>query len=62
MEVLHNDWNIISVDSSEHPLEADESVQQADDENDSDITLPTINCLLATDVKYTSQKFITNHI
>ena len=62
MEVLLRDWNIKAVDSSDDPLEADASGQQADDENDSDITLPTIDCLLAADAKYTSQKFISNHI
>ena len=59
MADLDRNWNIKAVDLNGVPAPGDEE-QEADPE--AVMTLPTIKCLLATDPRKTSQKFISNHI
>ena len=59
MADLDRNWNIKDVHLNGVPAPGDEE-QEADPE--AVMTLPTIKCLLASYLKKTSEKFISNHI
>ena len=59
MADLDRNWNIKAVDLNGVPAPGDEEQETGPE---AAMTLPTIKCLLATDLKRTSQKFISNHI